>query len=145
MKIMAQSRYIRFDNQNDIIRQWIAIILLKADLDSQLLFGSIDSSIIRGFNISVLTKDNRTDPIFMREWLAAERDACRDEEIDECDIFAMNTAQVKRLIGLNSTELAILRFACLLNCYRPLDAAAHRLADAVGECLDVLAGLGADG
>ena len=28
-------------------------------------------------------------------------------------------------MGLNKVELAVLRFACLVNCYKPLEAAAE--------------------
>jgi SpoVK/Ycf46/Vps4 family AAA+-type ATPase len=126
---MAQSQYIRFKNPGELIRRWIAIVLLKADLESHFIFSGIDKSIVRGFDTSVITKENHTDTEFMRGWLTAERDACRDLGFDEGDVFAKNTMQISRSMGLNSTELAILRFGCLINCYRPLDAAADICGD----------------
>ena len=129
MKGMAQSRYIRFDNPSELVRRWIAIILLKADLESHLLFSRIESSIIRGFDTSVITKENREDAAFMRAWLTSERDACNELEFDERDVFAINTTQISRSMGLNSIELAILRLGCLINCFRPLDAAADICGD----------------
>ena len=129
MKGMAQSRYIRFDNPSELVRRWIAIILLKADLESHLLFSRIEPSIIRGFDTSVITKENREDAAFMRAWLTSERDACNELEFDERDVFAINTTQISRSMGLNSIELAILRLGCLINCFRPLDAAADICGD----------------
>ena len=84
----------------------------------------IDRDIIRGFDTSVLTKENHTDVKFMEGWLASELDTFTNVEFDETDVFSINTVQIKRSMGLNKTELAILRFACLINCYKPLDGAA---------------------
>ena len=59
----------------------------------------------------------------MEGWLASELETFTNLEFDESDVFAINTVHIQRSMGLNRTELAILRFACLLNCYKPLDGA----------------------
>jgi SpoVK/Ycf46/Vps4 family AAA+-type ATPase len=124
MRKKSQSQYIRYNSQSDVVKRWIALILLKADLDGHFVFSRIDKDILRGFNTSVLTKDNHTDAKFMEEWLASELDTFTNLEFDETDVFSVNTMQIKRSMGLNKTELAILRFSCLINCYKPLDGAA---------------------
>ena len=53
MRKKSQSQYIRFNSQSDLVKRWIALILLKADLDSHFVFSRIDSDIIRGFDTSV--------------------------------------------------------------------------------------------
>lgn len=121
MNRRTQSEYIRFDKKSDLIKRWTAIILLKADLQSHLMFSRIDAAILRGFDISALDKENQMDADFMTQWLAAQLKRCAKSSFNEADVFSINTAQLGRSIGLNETELAILRFACLANCYRPLD------------------------
>ena len=48
-------------------------------------------------------------------------------------MFAINTRQVKRSLGLKEAELAILRFACLLHCYGPLSNAADQCGETFTE------------
>ena len=124
MRRRSQSEYIRLNNQSDLIKRWIVHLLLKADLETHFVFGRIDRDILRGFDTSDLTKENSIDFEFMKGWLASQLDTCVNLDFDETDVFAINTGHIKRSMGLNKTELAILRFACLVNCYKPLDGAA---------------------
>lgn len=123
MKTPAQSEYIRYYNKTDLIRRWIATILLKSNLECQLMFNGLDPVITCGFDTSSFTKDNQEDATFIRGWLEAELQRCNDESIDETDVFAVNTRRLQKSMGLNKAELAVMRFACLLNSYKPLEAA----------------------
>jgi SpoVK/Ycf46/Vps4 family AAA+-type ATPase len=118
------SQYIRFTNQSPLIRKWIAVLLLRSDLETQLVFNHLDASMIRGFDTSPINKDNRQDVEFISGWLTSELGKLGKPAFDEDDVFAINTRQVKRSLGLKEAELAILRFACLLHCYSPLSNAA---------------------
>jgi SpoVK/Ycf46/Vps4 family AAA+-type ATPase len=118
------SQYIRFTNQSPLIRKWIATLLLRSDLETQLVFNHLDPLMMRGFDTSPITKDNRQDVDFIKGWLESELGKLGTPTFDEEDVFAINTRQVKRSLGLKETELAILRFACLLHCYGPLSNAA---------------------
>ena len=118
------SQYIRFTNQSPLIRKWIATLLLRSDLETQLVFNNLEPSMIRGFDTSPINKDNRQDVEFISGWLKSELGKLGNPAFDEDDVFAINTRQVKRSLGLKETELAILRFACLLRCYGPLSNAA---------------------
>jgi len=143
MKRRKESQYIRHNDPSPLIRHWIATLLLKADLESHFVFSCIDRSIIAGFDTSTLNKDNHQDAEFVTGWLEAERARCTDGEFDESDVLAINTRNIQRAMGLNETELAILRFACLLNCHTPLDGASDicgSMYTEVGLC-DVLAEL----
>ena len=124
MQRRKESRYIRYNQPTEVIRRWIAILLLKADLEGHFVFGSIDRSILSGFDVASLNKDNHQDAEFMRSWLKVEQKRCLDRSFDEEDVFAINTRNIKVAMGLNEAELAILRFACLLNSYTPMDGAA---------------------
>ena len=118
----AQSEYIRYRNKSALVRRWIATLLLKSNLEAQLVFNPLDPVITSGFDTSGLTKDNQDDPAFVRSWLESELQRCEDEDFDESDVFAVNTRRIQKSMGLTKVELAILRFGCLLNSYKPLEA-----------------------
>ena len=128
----AQSEYIRYYNKTALIRRWIATILLKSNLESQLMFNRLDPVITNGFDTSSFTKDNQEDADFIRSWLESELQRCEDDDFDEDDVFAINTRRIQKSMGLNKAELAVLRFACLLNSYKPLEAATEH-SDAYNE------------
>ncbi len=121
----TQSEYIRHRNKSALIRRWVATILLQSDLESHLSFSHLDRVITGGFDTTEFTKDNRENAPFIRSWLSKELKRCGDDGFDESDVFAVNTRQIRKSMGLNTVELDILRFACLLNCYKPLGAAAE--------------------
>ena len=123
MTYPAQSEYIRYYNKTALIRRWVATILLKSNLESQLMFSRLDPVITCGFDTSSFTKDNQEDAEFIRGWLESELARCGKEDFDESDVFAVNTRRLQKSMGLNKAELAVLRFACLLNSYKPLEAA----------------------
>ena len=123
MTIAAQSEYIRYKNKSDMIRRWIAMILLRADLESHLTFGRINPVILSGFDTSSLDKENIDEAEFIRSWLKSELDRCGPDRFDEADVFSVNTREIGKSMGLTAVELEIFRFACLMNCYRPLMAA----------------------
>lgn len=127
----AHSAYIRYNNQSALVRRWIAMILLESDLESQLMFSGLDPMLTRGFDTSAINKDNREDAEFIRAWLASELQRCGNKAFDESDVFAINTRRIQKSMGLNKVELAVLRFACLVNCYKPLEAA----SELGGNCL----------
>jgi len=129
----AQSQYIRYNNESALIRKWVACMLLKSDLDTNLIFGGLDRAILSLFDTSGLDKDNHEDPVFMRAWIADQRKACEDARIDEADVFSRNTAQIRQAAGLSATELAILRCGFLINSFKPLDAASDALGSSVTE------------
>jgi SpoVK/Ycf46/Vps4 family AAA+-type ATPase len=146
MPTAAHSAYIRYHQKSAMIRRWIAIILLRSDLESYVPFAGIEPMITRGFDTSALNKDNREDPAFIRGWLKDELRACGNDAIDESDVFAINTRRIRKSMGLNKVELAILRFACLVNGYKPLEAATEfggnclaeaDLCDLLSQCLRV--------
>ena len=118
------SQYISSTNQSPLVRKWIAMLLLRSDLETQLVFNPLDPLMIRGFDTSPITKENRQDVEFIAEWLRSEVGKLGTPAFDENDVFAINTRQIKRSLGIKETELAILRFACLLHCYGPLSNAA---------------------
>ena len=121
----SHSAYIRYNNQSALVRRWIAMILLQSDLESTLLFSGLEPMLTRGFDTSPINRDNCEDPKFIRAWLASELERCGNEAFDESDVFAINTRRIQKSMGLNKVELAVLRFACLVNCYKPLEAAAE--------------------
>jgi SpoVK/Ycf46/Vps4 family AAA+-type ATPase len=121
----AQSEYIRYYNKTALVRRWIATILLKSNLECQLMFNRLDPVITHGFDTSSFTKENQEDAAFIRGWLESELQRCEDDTFDETDVFAVNTRRLQKSMGLNKAELAVLRFACLLNSYKPLEAAAE--------------------
>ena len=123
MTSSAHSEYIRYDQKSALIRRWIATILLKSDLEGYLAFNGLEPIITRGFDTSSVNKDNREDAPFIRAWLKEEHAKCGKESFDEADVFAINTRRIQKSMGLNKVELAVLRFACLVNCYKPLEAA----------------------
>ena len=123
MTYPAQSEYIRYYNKTALVRRWIATILLKSNLESQLMFSRLDPVITCGFDTSSFTQDNQEDVAFIRSWLESELQRCGNEDFDESDVFAVNTRRLQKSMGLNKAELAVLRFACLLNSYKPLEAA----------------------
>ena len=129
----AQSEYIRYNNKSALIRRWIATILLKSDLEGQVMFNPLDTMITNGFETSTLTKENREDGPFMRAWVTTELERCDKESFDETDVFAINTQRIRKSMGLNKAELAVLRFACLINCYKPLSLAAEMCSDSFTE------------
>ena len=131
MNDAAHSAYIRYNNQSALVRRWIAMILLQSDLESQVMFSGLDPILTRGFDTSAFNKDNREDAEFIRAWLASELERCGKENFDEGDTFAINTRRIQKSMGLNKVELAVLRFACLVNCYKPLEAA----SELGGNCL----------
>lgn len=143
------SQYIRSTNQSPLIRKWIATLLLRSDLETQLVFNHLDPAMIRGFDTSPITKDNRQDAEFITEWLQSELSKLGTPTFDEDDVFAINTRQVKQSLGIKETELAVLRFACLLHGYGPLSNAADicgetytetDLSELLGELLGCSAG-----
>ena len=123
MTSSAHSEYIRYDQKSALIRRWIATILLKSDLEGYLAFNGLEPIITRGFDTSSVNKENREDAPFIRAWLKEEHAKCGKESFDEADVFAINTRRIQKSMGLNKVELAVLRFACLVNCYKPLEAA----------------------
>ena len=123
MTLAAQSEYIRYQNKSPLVRRWIATILLKSNLESHLIFNPLEPVITSGFDTSSLTKDNQEDAAFVRSWLESELQRCDESGFDESDVFAVNTRRLQKSMGLNKVELAVLRFACLLNSYKPLEAA----------------------
>jgi SpoVK/Ycf46/Vps4 family AAA+-type ATPase len=123
----AQSEYIRYNNKTALIRRWVATILLKSNLECQLMFNRLDPVITSGFDTSSFTKENQEDAEFIRSWLESELQRCEDEVFDESDVFAVNTRRLQKSMGLNKAELAVLRFACLLNSYKPLEAATENI------------------
>ena len=125
MTSAAHSEYIRYKNKSSLIRRWIATIVLRSDLESQMMFSCLDRVITSGFDTSALTKDNKEDAPFVRAWLTKELKRCGTGHFDKSDVFAVNTQQIQKAMGLNSVELEVFRFACLLCCYRPLGAAAE--------------------
>jgi SpoVK/Ycf46/Vps4 family AAA+-type ATPase len=125
----AQSEYIRYRNKSALIRRWIATLLLQSHLESRLMFDPLDPAITSGFDTSGLTKDNQEDAAFIRGWLERERQRCEEDSFDEADVFAVNTRRIQKSMGLNKVELAVLRFACLLNSYKPLAAATEMSGD----------------
>ena len=131
MNDASHSAYIRYNNQSALVRRWIAMILLQSDLESHLMFNGLEPVLVRGFDTSRLNKDNVDDPRFIRAWLESELERCSIEAFDEGDIFAINTRRIQKAMGLNKVELAVLRFACLVNCYKPLEAA----SELGGNCL----------
>ena len=142
----AHSEYIRYHQKSACIRRWIAIILLRSDLEGYVCFTGIEPIITRGFDTSTHTSDNREDPAFIRAWLETELERCGKPRIDEEDVFAVNTRRIQKSMGLNKVELALLRFACLVNCYKPLEAATEfggnclgeaDLCDLLSACLDL--------
>ena len=50
MTIATQSEYIRYKNKSAMVRRWIATILLKSDLESQLMFSHLEKVIISGMS-----------------------------------------------------------------------------------------------
>ena len=120
MTSSAHSEYIRYDQKSALIRRWIATILLKSDLEGYLAFNGLEPIITRGFDTSSVNKENREDAPFIRAWLKEEHAKCGKESFDEADVFAINTRRIQKSMGLNKVELAVLRFACLVNCYKPL-------------------------
>ena len=68
----AHSEYIRYHQKSAYIRRWIAIILLRSDLEGYICFTGIEPIITRGFDTSTHDKDNREDPAFIRAWLESE-------------------------------------------------------------------------
>jgi SpoVK/Ycf46/Vps4 family AAA+-type ATPase len=119
------SEYIRYNNKSALIRRWIGTILLKSDLESHLMFNQLDGIITSGFDTTTFTKKNREDAKFIRAWLESELARCDNETFNESDIFAINTRRIRKSMGLNKVELAVLRFACLMNSYKPLEAASE--------------------
>ena len=123
MTRQAQSQYIRYNHQSALIRKWVTCMLLRSDLDTSLIFGGLDKTILSLFDTSGLDKDNHEDPVFMRAWIADQRADCKDAQIDEMDVFSRNTAQIKQAAGLNATELAILRCGFLINSFKQIGRA----------------------
>ena len=139
----AQSEYIRYNNKSALMRRWIATILLRSDLEGHAFFNPIDRVITSGFDASALTKKNREDGSFMRAWVSAELERCGNDSFDETDVFVINTQRIRKSMGLNKVELAVLQFACLINCYKPLAMAADLCSDSFTEAdvCDLLAEL----
>lgn len=125
MPAATQSQYIRINNQSAILRRWIATILLRSHLESHVVFTGLDGTVVAGFDTSNLTRENREDAEYIRAWLASELERCPKEAFEEDDVFIINTRRIAKSIGLNKVELAVLRFACLLTCYKPLEAASE--------------------
>jgi len=143
MTSATHSEYIRHNNKSALVRRWIAIILQKSDLESHLLFTKLEPVIVSGFDTSTFTKDNQEDVGFIRDWLATELKRCGSPSFDESDIFAVNTKRIGKSMGLNQVELAILRFGCLMNGYKPLEATSELCSGAYTEAdvCDLLAEL----
>ncbi len=143
MTSATQSEYIRYNNKSALIRRWIAIILQRSDLESHLLFSRLEPVIVTGFDTSTFTKENQDDVDFIRNWLTTELKRCGSPSLDESDIFATNTRRIQKSMGLSQVELAILRFACLINGYKPLEATAELCAGSYTEAdvCDLLADL----
>ena len=139
----AQSEYIRCNNKSALMRRWIATILLRSDLEGHAFFNPIDRVITSGFDASALTKENREDGSFMRAWVSTELERCGNDSFDETDVFVINTQRIRKSMGLNKVELAVLRFACLINCYKPLAMASDLCSDSFTEAdvCDLLAEL----
>ena len=116
-----QSQYIRVSKNSRLLKKWIARLLLAVDLEDYLVFERIERRVLAAFRTAGLNKENLEDAGFVRSWLERELEDCEDAAIDETDVFAVNTRRLMQLIGLDATELAVLRFAILLNCCRPLE------------------------
>ena len=82
MTDIAHSEYIRYNSKGALMRRWIATILLRSNLESQLMFSRLDPLITAGFDTSPLTKDNVEDAPFIRSWLEAELKRCGPERFD---------------------------------------------------------------
>jgi transitional endoplasmic reticulum ATPase len=119
------SRYARNTTKSALIKKWITTLLLRADLDTALLFGCIDKAILVGFDISELNRDNQSDVNFMHGWIQRQNMQFIDAIMDESDMLARNTRQVQRALGLSKVELDILRFACLLHCCSSVEMASN--------------------
>jgi len=132
MTQFRQSKYIRVNKGSTLLRKWIARLLLRVDLEDYLFFERIERSILAAFRTAGIEKENLDDANFVRNWLVCELEDCTDVTFDENDVFAINTRLLKELMGLNETELSILRFAILLNCCRPLEM----VAEIHGNCLN---------
>jgi SpoVK/Ycf46/Vps4 family AAA+-type ATPase len=124
MKKPFRSRYVQVNKQSTLIKKWIASLLLQAELEDYLIFERIDRRILCLFDTTDLTSDILNDAEFIRAWLGREYDNCGDTSFDESDVFCINTRNIARLTGLNKVELAVLRFAILLNQCNPLESAA---------------------
>ena len=133
MKKPLRSQYIRVNKQSTLIKKWVASLLLQAELEDYLIFERIERRILCLFNTRGLTKDNQTDAGFIRTWLAKEHLNCGDVCFDESDVFAINTRNIAKLIGLNKVELSVLRFAILLSSCKPLESAAEIYRDGLSE------------
>ena len=90
MSRTPQSKYIRVDKNNTLLKKWIAATLLKADLEDYLVF----QRILSVFNTSQLNKDNLEDAAYIRAWLQAEYKSCGAIAFDESDTFSINTHRI---------------------------------------------------
>ncbi len=133
MKKPLRSQYIRVNKQNTLLKKWIAGFLLRVELEDYLIFERIDRCILCLFDTRGLTRENQTDAEFIRTWLTREHLNCGDVCFDESDVFAINTSNIARLIGLNKVELSLLRFTILLNSCKPLESAAETCGDGLSE------------
>jgi len=133
MKKPLRSQYIRVNKQSTLIKKWVASLLLQAELEDYLVFERIDRRILCLFDTRQLTKERAEDAMFIRAWLEKEYADCGEANFDESDVFAINTRNIARLIGLNKIELSLLRFTILLNCCKPLESAAETCGDGLSE------------
>jgi len=68
MKRVVVSRYIRVTKNNDLLKRWIAKLILAIDLEEYLVFERIERRVLCGFRTANLTKENQEDAEFIRAW-----------------------------------------------------------------------------
>ncbi len=126
MNDTAHSAYIRYNNQSALVRRWIAMILLRSPISraSSCSPGSTDAHA----GIRYLG-DQQGQPrgCGIHPRLARLRArALRQRGTSTRATCSRSTRGASRKsMGLNKVELAVLRFACLVNCYKPLEAASE--------------------
>jgi len=116
------SRYLRNSPDNLAVRRWAARALLAADLESLFSWHSLDQvalSLFERFDLP-LKAQLPEDVDIIRPWIERQLKTCRDTPLDPSDPFTVNTQCMSSDLALNSTDLAILRFALSMGQCVPL-------------------------
>ena len=129
----VQSQYLRAGRDSALFQRWITTLLLNADLEDHLLFSEIDAKVISALGANDIPKDDRTNAAYMHDWLRRKLIQCDDIGFDESDIFSINTRRIQQLVGFSEVELAIARFAILINSSTVLETASNLCGDELTE------------
>ena len=130
------SRYLRTDPSNLAVRRWAARAAFAADLETYLEWRGLDRAALPLFErFDLDPKGTRLDDAdVLAPWFERQLEACGDAPLDETDPFTMNTRRIARDLGLDATELAIMRFALVMG----RSVALQRVTETLGDDLTLV-------